>query len=284
MYNTSIQSICFKTGCHFQNCFEDIQSIVLVGSGSFLQAESIYKDIILTYPTSKYAEASVKDLFYLKDVFDQDYQGLQNYFDSVAIATEQQNLGKLANFFSNQCDVELGNYQDAINWNESVLLHPESFEDSIFALIDRDYVYLLMQHETGKSDPMGVLSFVPKTFNEFVVKRDNLLELLKINSNSLGIELPDNNENQNFEECLHQNYPNPFKDQTTFSFTLRQDSEVSMCIYDQLGRQVLSFPQTYYEKGTHSIDFINDKLSPGVYYYKISVNNKPLDARKLMVM
>jgi len=65
---------------------------------------------------------------------------------------------------------------------------------------------------------------------------------------------------------------------------LAEDSEVSLFIYDQLGRQVLSFPMKFYEKGTHSIDFINNKLSPGVYYYKISVNNKPLDARKLIVL
>jgi hypothetical protein len=56
-----------------------------------------------------------------------------------------------------------------------------------------------------------------------------------------------------------------------------------MGIYDQLGRQVNSFPQKFYAKGTHSIDFINEKLSPGVYYYKIVINNKPLDTKKLMV-
>lgn len=260
-------------------------TMVLISLGSFSQAEAIFKDIILSYPSSKYAVAAIKDLFYLKNVFDQDYQRLQNYYDSTAVHTVQQNLAKLSRFFSNQCDVELGNYQNSINWNDSVLLNPESFEDSIFALIDRDYVYLRMQHETGKSDPLGIPSFVPKTHNDFIIKRDELLDLLKTNdSNAPDVDPPDNEEIQNFKTCLHQNYPNPFKDQTTFSFTLQQDSEVSMCIYDQLGRQVISFPQTFYEKGTHSIDFINDKLSPGVYYYKISVNNKPLDARKLMVL
>ena len=261
-------------------------SMVLVDSGLYSQAESIFKNIILTYPSSKYAIASIKNLFYLKDVFDQDYQGLQSYYDSVVIATEQPNLGKVSNFFSNQCDVELGNYQNAINWNDSVLVNPELFEDSIFALIDRDYVYLLSQHESGKSDPLIIVpSFVPKTFKDFIVKRDNLLDLLKIdNSSSLGIELPYTDEYQDFEECLHQNYPNPFKDQTTFSFTLLQDSEVTMCIYDEFGRKVLNFPKKCYAKGTHSIDFINDKLSPGVYFYKISVNNKPENARKLMIL
>ncbi|MCK9398859.1 MAG: T9SS type A sorting domain-containing protein [Bacteroidales bacterium] len=260
-------------------------TIVLISLGSFNQAESIFKDIILTYPLSKYAVASIKDLFYLKDIYDNDYQGLQYYYDSIAINTEQHNLAKLSRFFSNQCDVELGNYQDAINWNDSVLLNPESFEDSIFALIDRDYVYLRMQHETGKSDPVGIPSFVPKTHKDFIIKRDELLDLLKNNdSNSAEVDPPDNYENQDFEESLHQNYPNPFKDHTTFSFTLAENSDVSLCIYDQLGRKVMSFPIKFYSKGTHSIDFMNDKLSPGVYFYKILINNKPLDAKKLMVL
>ncbi|MFA4863459.1 MAG: T9SS type A sorting domain-containing protein, partial [Bacteroidales bacterium] len=120
---------------------------------------------------------------------------------------------------------------------------------------------------------------------DFIIKRDELLDLLKNNdSNSAEVDPPDNYENQDFEESLHQNYPNPFKDHTTFSFTLAENSDVSLCIYDQLGRKVMSFPIKFYSKGTHSIDFMNDKLSPGVYFYKILINNKPLDAKKLMVL
>jgi hypothetical protein len=260
-------------------------SIVLINDGSLSQAEAVFHAIITTYPSSVFAVSSIKNLYYLKKLSGQGYQNLKYYYDSLYVSTEMHNLVKLSRFFSNQCDVELGNYADAINWNDSVLLNPDTFEDSIFALIDRDYVYLKMQHENGKFDPLGIPSFVPKTYKAYVIKRNQLLDLLKTNdTDSNGEEPPDANGNQDFETVLHQNYPNPFNDQTTFSFSLAEDSDVSLIIYDQLGRKAHSFPIKFYEKGTQTIDFMNDKLAPGVYYYKISINNKPLGARKLMVL
>jgi hypothetical protein len=188
----------------------------LVNSNSYHLAETVFKDIIQTYPVSKYATASMKDLFYLQAVFNQDYQTLQNYYDSLGSEPELTGIHKLAGFLSNHCNIKLEEYQSAINWNDS-----DSPED--------------------------------------------------LDSNTI-------------QSCLNQNYPNPFKDKTIFSFTLHKDSDVSMCIYDQIGRQVFCFPHKYYESGTHSIDFINEKLAPGVYYYRICVDNKPEKARKLIIL
>lgn len=87
------------------------------------------------------------------------------------------------------------------------------------------------------------------------------------------------------EDCIIdiKLYPNPFKDKTTISFTIHMDSEVSISIYDQLGREVHYFQKMLYQKGTHSLDFINDKLSPGVYFYSIFVNSQPFDTRKFII-
>jgi hypothetical protein len=219
------------------------------------------------------------------EIYNQDYQGLQDYYDSVGTFSEFPSIHKLMGFFSNRCDIELGNYQSAINWNDSIILQPESMEDSIFAVIDRDYIYMLMQHENLNSKSIFIPAYVPRTFKDFIVKRDDLLTfLLTSNVNSLGIDDPNEIENSKFENCLNQNFPNPFRDKTTFTFTLNEEAQVSIIIFDQLGRQIVKLPGKYCEKGTNSIDFVNGNLSPGIYYYQIAINDKIAGAQKLLVL
>jgi hypothetical protein len=78
--------------------------------------------------------------------------------------------------------------------------------------------------------------------------------------------------------------PNPFKNQTMFSFVLLSGSEVSISIYDQLGRKVMTYPNKYYAEGTHSIEFMNDKLSPGMYFLEITIDKKTTNSRKLIIL
>lgn len=77
---------------------------------------------------------------------------------------------------------------------------------------------------------------------------------------------------------LNQNYPNPFNPQTTFTFSLKENSIVSLTIYDLSGREV----QRIYDKENLSagnykaeIDFGKvTGLASGAYFYRIEVFDK----------
>ena len=72
---------------------------------------------------------------------------------------------------------------------------------------------------------------------------------------------------------LHQNYPNPFNPVTSIRFDLPEEAEVSLKIFDVLGREVVQLIQgTPFAGGRHSVvwDARNargNRVSSGLYFY-----------------
>jgi len=69
---------------------------------------------------------------------------------------------------------------------------------------------------------------------------------------------------------LNQNYPNPFNPSTKISFTLPSSSNVSLKVFNMLGQEVSELVNKNLEPGKYSVDFNAEKLSSGIYFYKIS--------------
>ncbi len=68
---------------------------------------------------------------------------------------------------------------------------------------------------------------------------------------------------------LYQNYPNPFNPVTTISFTLPARSVVSLKVFDILGKEVSVLVDEEKSPGTYSVRFNAEKLSSGVYIYRL---------------
>jgi hypothetical protein len=72
---------------------------------------------------------------------------------------------------------------------------------------------------------------------------------------------------------MYQNYPNPFNSFTTIKYDLPEPAFVILIIYDVLGREVKRLVYEEKPAGKYSVQFDADKLSSGVYFYKISFDN-----------
>lgn len=68
---------------------------------------------------------------------------------------------------------------------------------------------------------------------------------------------------------LDQNFPNPFNPSTLISYSLPKSSQVSIKIYDIVGREVTELVNEYQEAGKYILPFTANNLSSGVYFYKI---------------
>lgn len=66
---------------------------------------------------------------------------------------------------------------------------------------------------------------------------------------------------------LHQNYPNPFNPSTTIRFSLRNAGEVSLRVYDVMGREVAVLEEGFVSAGSHSVAFEASGLASGTYLY-----------------
>ena len=78
---------------------------------------------------------------------------------------------------------------------------------------------------------------------------------------------------------LSQNYPNPFNPVTKIRFDIKksefrsQNSEVTLKIYDALGREVETLVNEQLAQGTYEVTFDGSMLNSGVYFYKLSAGD-----------
>ncbi len=78
---------------------------------------------------------------------------------------------------------------------------------------------------------------------------------------------------------LAQNYPNPFSSSTVISYELNKQSNVSIKIYDILGREIKTFWACAQAIGTNEIiwdgkDNDGKKVTPGIYFYQLKTRNE----------
>lgn len=68
------------------------------------------------------------------------------------------------------------------------------------------------------------------------------------------------------EFALFQNYPNPSNPSTIISYALPLKSNVTMKVYDALGREVRTLVNENQNAGNHTVIFNVSDLPSGVYF------------------
>ena len=82
---------------------------------------------------------------------------------------------------------------------------------------------------------------------------------------------------------LHQNYPNPFNPTTSIQYDLAATSNVTLTVYDVLGRSVATLVNGQIAAGTHTVTFDASDLTSGVYVYRIA-NGSAVQTRTMLLM
>ena len=103
---------------------------------------------------------------------------------------------------------------------------------------------------------------------------------------ALDVEFPDawipgsstENEEVPQQQIMMYNHPNPFNPTTTISFSIPEESEVKLNVYNIKGQKVKTLINEQYSKGSHSIiwngtDDNGKSVSSGIYFYKFKTGN-----------
>jgi Domain of unknown function (DUF4874)/Domain of unknown function (DUF4832)/Secretion system C-terminal sorting domain len=77
-------------------------------------------------------------------------------------------------------------------------------------------------------------------------------------------------------------YPNPAKQNTIISYSLKQASSIQVSIFDLLGKEIKQIVNTKQPKGKYQLNFNTITLPAGVYLVKVMVNGE-LETKKLIV-
>ncbi|MCF7920756.1 MAG: C10 family peptidase [Candidatus Cloacimonetes bacterium] len=84
------------------------------------------------------------------------------------------------------------------------------------------------------------------------------------------------------------NYPNPFNPSTSIYFTILEDSEIELKVFNLKGQYIITLASGYFVKGNHSIiwnggDARGKLMVSGVYLYQLTVNGKTLTRCMLLL-
>ncbi len=82
---------------------------------------------------------------------------------------------------------------------------------------------------------------------------------------------------------LSQNFPNPFNPSTTIEYALPEAGHVRLHIYSVTGQLVHSLVNQVQEPGYHSVNFPGSSLASGMYIYRLSVNNRTIQKKMLLM-
>jgi PKD repeat protein len=78
-------------------------------------------------------------------------------------------------------------------------------------------------------------------------------------------------------------FPNPSSGLTEISYTLNQNSDVRIFVYDLLGHQIIQLANTSNQTaGIHQVKLDGTALSPGVYFVRVLANSN-VETKRLMI-
>ncbi|HSH65261.1 MAG TPA: T9SS type A sorting domain-containing protein [Bacteroidia bacterium] len=80
-----------------------------------------------------------------------------------------------------------------------------------------------------------------------------------------------------------QNYPNPFKEQTTIKYRVAEKSNIDISIFDLTGRKITTLVHQMSPDGTYSISWNAEGISNGTYIISLSSNGKIIQTMKALV-
>jgi len=91
------------------------------------------------------------------------------------------------------------------------------------------------------------------------------------------------NDFQNLNEIDFKLYPNPATSQITISMNIENEAQLNIQIFDLVGKNVLPALVKQAESGsiTQNIDISN--IKPGIYFLRLSLNDKAVEAQKLII-
>ncbi len=115
----------------------------------------------------------------------------------------------------------------------------------------------------------------------------------KVNWNIFGdttlVSVADENIGLAVDFSLYQNYPNPFNPSTVISYSIPEAGEVSLKVFDVLGKEITTLVNAEMIAGSYTVNFNTNSvnngkgLSSGVYFYTLKCGNL-VQTKKMMLV
>lgn len=85
------------------------------------------------------------------------------------------------------------------------------------------------------------------------------------------------------EYTLSQNYPNPFNPGTRINYSIPEASEVTLKVYNILGREVAALVNGHKDAGRYTVEFKSEGLPSGIYIYTLKAGSY-ISTKKMTIL
>ena len=245
----------------------------------FTQAKQEYESIIQDYGDSTESLQAYNRLYSLANLMNslpETFNQLKDFYVQEAGNQTDSIMIRTLTHLSDLCLVSATEYVTAINnFDEEAQQNPNT-DIALYRQIDALTTSLLMPQDSTMNK--GILG--KYSVNGLSDYANKLSELIKTRGKS-GLE--SEKELLPTEYTLYQNYPNPFNPVTTIKYDLPTASDISLIIYDILGRKVKELVNTKQQAGRNEVQFDASNFASGVYIYQI-IANQFIGSKKMILL
>jgi plastocyanin len=82
---------------------------------------------------------------------------------------------------------------------------------------------------------------------------------------------------------VDQNYPNPFNPSTRITYSLAQNSSVSLKVFNAIGEEVATLVKGFQTSGIHDVSFDGTSLPTGIYLYRLEAEGSVVTKRLVLL-
>jgi len=79
-------------------------------------------------------------------------------------------------------------------------------------------------------------------------------------------------------------FPNPASESATITYHMSSNQNVDLSVYDMLGNKVMNLVSQYQTEGDYSLNIGKQNLSAGLYFIRLSLDNKASILKKFILM
>ena len=83
---------------------------------------------------------------------------------------------------------------------------------------------------------------------------------------------------------LEPNYPNPFNPATTITFSVPEEVQVRLTVFDVIGRKVAVLTDQAYSAGVHELVWDASAYASGTYFYRMEAGGKLIQTQKMLLL
>ena len=107
--------------------------------------------------------------------------------------------------------------------------------------------------------------------------------ILKTTDGGVSFIEDQSNQTQSNSFLLSQNYPNPFNPSTTIKYSIPNTGDVSIKVFDVLGKEVVTLVNEEKPTGEYEVKFNAANLTCGIYFYQLKADNF-VETKKMILL